>query len=250
MQIKQENKRFIALIRVSTLKQGQSGLGLESQKYSIEHFANSIGGEIIETVVEIESAGNRDKISIDNNLNIDRLLRKRPKLLYVIRLAQKENATILVKEASRLSRFSLLIDFMLSSGIDFVCSDSPNDNHLIIKLKTSINEEELKKISSRTKLALAAKKARGAILGTPSNLTNRAIDKAAQLRKERALNDSNYKVMGYIVMCRDKAGLLFQEICDKLNSENHRTTTGKKFVVGTVIRLYNKSKEIENIKAA
>jgi DNA invertase Pin-like site-specific DNA recombinase len=244
MQIIDAKKRFIALIRVSTQKQNQSGLGLESQKHSVEYYAKSVGGEIIETIVEVESAGNRDKISIDNNLNIDRLLRKRPKLLYAIRLAQRERATILVKEASRLSRFSLLIDSMLSSGIDFVCSDSPNDNHLIIKLKTSINEEELKKISMRTKLALAAKKARGAVLGSPVNLTAQAITKAAQLRKERALQEPNYKVMGYIVMCRDKAGLIFQAICDKLNLENHRTTTGKKFVVGTVIRLYHKAKAL------
>lgn len=246
------NKKFVALIRVSTQKQGSSGLGLESQKFSVEQFAKSSGGEIIETVVEVESAGNKDVISVDNNLNIEKLLRKRPKLLYVIRLAQLENATILVKEASRLSRFSLLIDFMLSSGIDFICSDSPNDNHLIIKLKTSINEEELKKISYRTKQALAAKKARGEKLGNPSNLSEKGVQRSIEVRRERALSDANHKVMGYIVMCRDQAGLKFQAICDKLNLENHRTTCGKKFRVGNVFNLYCKAKEMEkqNLRAA
>jgi len=242
-----EKKKFVSLIRVSTKIQAQSNLGLESQKYSVEKYVESAGGEIIESIIEVESAGNRDKISIDSNLNIDKLLRKRPKLLYAIRLAQKEKATIVVKEASRLSRFSLLIDFLLSSGVDFVCSDSPNDSPLILKLKTSINEEELVKISSRTRSALQAKKARGEVLkGCPANLNNDARLKASRLRKERAFQDPNYKVMGYIVMCRDKGNMLFREICERLNNENHKTTTGKLFVVGIVIWLYNKAKQLES----
>ena len=241
-----EKKKFIQLLRVSTKTQHLSNLGLESQKYSVDRYIESVEGSILETIVEVESAGNKDRISIDSNLNIDKLLRKRPKLLYAIRLAQKENATIVVKEASRLSRFSLLIDFILSSGINFVCADSPNDSPLILKLKTSINEEELVKISSRTKAALAAKKARGEKLnGCPSNLNTDARKKAASLKKERAFHENNYKVMGYILMCRDNAGLKFQQICDKLNLENHRTTTGKRFRVGNVINLYHKAKEME-----
>lgn len=247
-----ESKKYIALIRVSTQKQGASGLGLESQKFSVEQYVNSTGGIILETIVEIESAGNKDHISVDSNLNIEKLLRKRPKLLYVIRLAQRENATILVKEASRLSRFSLLIDFMLTSGIEFICSDSPNDDALIIKLRTSLNEQELRKISSRTQQALSAKRARGETINYVNNLTRNGILKSVDVRKERALADANYKVMGYIVMCRDQAGLKFQEICNKLNSENHRTTNGKRFLVGNVIKLYHKAKAMEqqNTKAA
>ena len=244
----EEKKKFISLIRVSTKAQSVSHLGLDSQKYSVDKYIESVGGTIIESIVEVESAGNKDRISIDSNLNIDKLLRKRPKLLYAIRLAQKENATIVVKEASRLSRFSLLIDFLLSSGINFICTDSPSDSPLIIKLKTSINEEELVKISSRTKAALAAKKARGEkLIGCPSNLNDFARKKAAQLKNERAFQDANYKLMGYIVMCRDNAGLKFREICQRLNAENHRTTTGKYFVCGIVSWIYYKAKRIEEL---
>jgi len=238
-----DKRRFIALLRVSTQKQGNSGLGLESQKFAIDNYARQVDGEIIETIVEVESAGNKDKISIDNNLNIEKLLRKRPRLLHAIQLAQKEKACIVVKEASRLSRFSLLIDFLLSSGVNFICSDSPNDTPMIIKLKTSINEEELLKISSRTKAALQAKKARGVALGSPQNLTDASRTRSIAVRIENAMSNQNHKMIGYIIMCRDKAGMTFQDIANRLNIENHKTTNGKKFYASTILWLYEKGKE-------
>ncbi len=246
MLVNQEKNKYISLIRVSTKTQAASQLGLESQKYSVERYVKSVEGEIIESIIEVESAGNKDHISIDANLNIDKLLRKRPKLLYAIRLAQQTNAINVVKEASRLSRFSLLIDFILSSGINFVCADSPNDSPLIIKLKTNINEEELVKISSRTRNALMAKKARGEVLtGCPGNLNDEARLKAALVKKQSAQQNANYKSMGYIVMCRDKANMTFQAICNTLNKENHKSTTGKPFALSTVIWLYKRAKELE-----
>lgn len=237
----EDKNRFIALLRVSTKTQKHSGLGLESQKYAIENYVARNGGEIIETITEVESGGNKDTISIDNNLNIEKLLRKRPRLLYTIRLAQKENACILVKEASRLSRYSLLIDFLLSAGVQFLCVDAPNDTPMIIKLKTSINEEELLKISMRTRHALKAKKAQGFTLGTPANLTRAAVLKSVEVRKAAAMQNANHKMIGYIVMCRDKGGMTFQAIADRLNQENHKTTNGKSFYAKTVWWLYCKS---------
>ena len=238
--------KFIALLRVSTKRQGDSGLGLEGQKFAIDNYLRQVDGSIIETIIEVESAGNKDKISIDNNLNIEKLLRKRPRLLYAIQLAQKEKTCIVVKEASRLSRFSLLIDFLLSSGVNFVCADSPHDTPMIIKLKTSINEEELLKISSRTKAALQAKKARGVALGSPQNLTDASRTRSVAVRKENALNNQNHKMIGYIAMCKDKGGMTLQEIADRLNNENHKTTNGKMFYSSTVWWLYEKSKETED----
>lgn len=243
----EKRTKYVVLLRVSTRKQEVTGLGLASQETSVLNYVNSVNGEIIEKFVEIESAGNKDRISIDNNLNIEKLLRKRPMLLQAINLAKVENAIIAVKEASRLSRFSLLIDFLLSSGVNFVCTDSPNDSPLIVKLKTSINEEELVKISARTKAALKAKREQGCKLtGNPQNFTNEGRKKGVEAIMNFTKQDSNHKVMGYIEICRDNCKMKFQEICDKLNTENHRTTKGKKFVVGTVIRLYYKAKEIEN----
>jgi DNA invertase Pin-like site-specific DNA recombinase len=239
----EEKRKFIALLRVSTQKQGSSGLGLEGQQFSINNYVQHVNGIILETITEVESAGNKDKISIDNNLNIEKLLRKRPRLLSAIQLAQKEKACIIVKEASRLSRFSLLIDFLLSSGASFICADSPNDTPMIIKLKTSINEEELLKISSRTKAALQVKKARGATLGSPQNLTAASRKRSVTVRRDNAMNNQNHKMIGYILMCRDKGGMTFQGIADRLNSENHKTTNAKIFYASTAWWLYEKGKK-------
>lgn len=113
---------------------------------------------------------------------------------------------------------------------------------MIVKLKTSINEEELLKISSRTKAALQAKKTRGVTLGSPQNLTDASRQRSVAARRENAMNNQNHKMIGYIVMCRDKGGMTFQEIADRLNNENHKTTNCKKFYASTVWWLYEKGK--------
>jgi DNA invertase Pin-like site-specific DNA recombinase len=111
------------------------------------------------------------------------------------------------------------------------------------KLKTSINEEELLKISSRTKAALQAKKARVVTLGSPQNLTDASRNRSIAVRNENAMHNQNHKMVGYIAMCRDKGGMTFQKIADRLNNENHKTTNGKKFYASTVLWLYEKSKK-------
>lgn len=243
-------KKFVALYRVSTEKQGQSGLGLGAQRFAVENYAQSVGGGIVETFTEIVSGGaGKDRISTSNNLTTAKLLRKRPKLQAAIDYCLKHDATLVVKEASRLTRYSLLMDFLLASKLGFVCADSPNDSPLIIKLKTALHEEELLKISERTKAALAAKKAAGHRLGSPQRPQPQALEKAAQQRRsEAAASKENRQAMQLILMYR-KEGRTFRDIVELLNRADYKTTRDQPFTVSSVHMLYRRAAQAKEQEA-
>jgi len=231
-------KRFIALYRVSTQKQANSALGLESQRYSIRRYLETVGGELLAEYQETESGGNKDKISINMEVDIGRLLKKRPTLQKVIGQAQEERAVIVVKEASRLTRYSLLMNFFIASGLEFVCADAPNDTPFIIKIKTALHEEELLKVSERTKAAWQAKKSRGYIHRVPNNLTDQASQKSLVTRVGNSRqNENNVRASGYIRSLR-ATGQTYRAIAEKLNQEGFRASRGKKFVATQVRRLF------------
>jgi len=234
---------YISYMRVSTMKQNNSHLGLEAQLNSIENYVRSKDGEIIKSFTEIETAGSKDRISISQQVSIQSLLRKRPLLLQAIKLAETTGGIIICKESSRLTRFSLLMEFLLKSSVIFVFADAPNDTPFLVKLKTSLNEEELLRISERTKSALKALKDRGFIkkkretIGLTLDIIKKGIQRKIELA---ALNENNRKASGYIIMLR-KSGLTFQQIADKLNSEGFQSSMGKTFMTGNVFMLYTRA---------
>lgn len=233
--------KVIEFYRVSTQKQGRSGLGLEAQQAAVTSFINSKGACSVGKFVEIESGGNKDRITANSNLTIEKLLSKRPKLLEAINLAQATGATIIVKEPSRLSRFSLLINYLIACDIKFIAADNPEDNEFFIKLRTLFNEEELVKISERTRKALEARKARGFSLGNVTNLTNEGrITGAAKRQLEATNSPNNRQVLKHIIADR-KAGKTLQEIADELNGLGYKTTRGKAFKTGTVDMLIKRN---------
>lgn len=235
-------KKFVALYRVSTEKQNQSGLGLDAQKFAIENYVQSVGGEIVQAFTEVISGGaGKDRISTSNNLTTAKLLRKRPKLQAAIEYCLKHNATLVVKEASRLTRYSLLMDFLLASKLDFVCADAPSDSPLIIKLKTALHEEELLKISERTKAALAAKKAAGHKLGSPQRPQPHALEKAVQARRSEAAASKENKQAANLILMYRKQGSTFRQIVDLLNAQDYKTTRDQPFTVSSVHMLYKRA---------
>ncbi len=232
--------QFIEFYRVSTQKQGNSGLGLDGQKAAVQAYIKSQGGTSIATFQEIVSGGNKERISIDNNFTTDKLLRKRPELRKALELASKTGAIIVVKEASRLTRFKLLMEFILNSNVTFVCADSPNDSKLIISLKTAINEEELLKVSARTKAALAARKAKKGEYDRKHSFTKEAINKGLEVRRSNAANDTNnIKAVSAICDKRD-LGRSYARIAKELNTDGYKTARGGKFSAMTVKRLYDR----------
>jgi DNA invertase Pin-like site-specific DNA recombinase len=229
--------KVIEYMRVSTQKQGRSGLGLEAQAAAVTSYINSIGAQSIDKYIEVESGGSKDKISAHQDVTIDKLLKKRPVLLKAIKQAQDTGATIVVKEASRLSRFSLLINYLIACNIRFVCADNPTDDEMFIRLRTAFNEEELKKVSERTKKALAARKARGLKNGKPDNFSNLGrLRGSAKVSEMAAQSDTNKRVLNLINLYQEK-GMKLQQICDNLNELGYKTPRGKTYQTGTIAML-------------
>jgi DNA invertase Pin-like site-specific DNA recombinase len=146
------SRRFVSYIRVSTAKQGQSGLGLEAQREACRaHMASIQGATHIGEHVEVES-GKRDD---------------RPQLAAAIAEARAYGATLLIAKLDRLSRDAHFLLGLDKAGIEFVCCDNPQANKLTIGVLAIVAQHEREAISARTKAALAAAKARGTRLGNP-----------------------------------------------------------------------------------
>ena len=140
---------FVSYLRVSTQKQGQSGLGLEAQRKAVDDYLNGGDWTVIEEVVEIESGKNN----------------KRPKLNEAIQLCKASGATLVVAKIDRLTRDAAFLLNLKDAGIDFIAADMPEANRLTIGIMALVAEQEREAISKRTKEALAAAKARGVQLG-------------------------------------------------------------------------------------
>jgi DNA invertase Pin-like site-specific DNA recombinase len=144
--------RFVVYLRVSTTKQGQSGLGLDAQEHAVRAYADSHAGTIIKTFVEIESGKAND----------------RPKLAQALHLAKVTGAVLLIAKLDRLSRNAAFLLTLRDSGVKFVAADLPQANDLTIGIMALVAQQEREAISRRTREALAAAKARGQKLGNPN----------------------------------------------------------------------------------
>ena len=140
---------IVTYLRVSTARQGKSGLGLEAQQKAVADYLSTGQWNLLEEFVEVESGKNS----------------KRPKLLEAIELCKASGAKLLVAKLDRLARDAHFLLSLKKAGIDFVCADMPEANRLTIGIMAMVAEEERKAISKRTKEALAAAKARCVQLG-------------------------------------------------------------------------------------
>jgi DNA invertase Pin-like site-specific DNA recombinase len=235
-------KKYVAYYRVSTQKQGNSGLGLEAQKNAVASFIKD-DGELLAEFSEIET-GTRKK--------------KRVEIYKAIDLARKEKAILLVAKLDRLARNVEFTAALFNGGIEFVCCDNPNANKLTIQLLSVIAEHEAEIISKRIQDALRVKKDRiskgiylnkdgsemkprnGIVrLGNPNGFGNYQVLGLAKIKENALLNKANVQAMDIICSTR-KEGKTFQEIADKLNRLQYTTRNGKKFHPIQVLRLYRR----------
>ena len=142
-------EKFVSLVRVSTSRQGGSGLGLLAQKEQVEQHIRAVGGELVQEFVEVES---RRRI-------------QRPMLEEAIALAKAYNATLIIAKWDRISRDAHYLLGLQKSGVKLVAADNPNATELTISILAVIAQDEAKRISDRVTRALAAAKARGQVLG-------------------------------------------------------------------------------------
>src|SRR4051795_11943834 len=141
--------KFVAYYRVSTARQGQSGLGLEAQRKAVTDFLDGGDWQLVAEAVEVESGKRSD----------------RPKLQEALRLCRLHGATLIIAKLDRLARNVAFISNLMESGVDFVAVDFPQANRLTVHILAAVAEHEREMIATRTKAALAAAKAHGRRLG-------------------------------------------------------------------------------------
>jgi DNA invertase Pin-like site-specific DNA recombinase len=141
--------KWISYLRVSTDRQGQSGLGIEAQRASVAAFLNGGDWSLIKEFVEVESGKRSDRAKLAEALAACRLY----------------GAKLVIAKLDRLSRDAHFLLGLDKAGVDFVAADMPNANRLTVGIMAMVAEEERRLISRRTKEALAAAKTRGVVLG-------------------------------------------------------------------------------------
>jgi DNA invertase Pin-like site-specific DNA recombinase len=144
--------QIVSYLRVSTARQGASGLGLEAQRAAVQGFSAAGGHTIVSELVEVESGGKAD----------------RPQLAAALATCRLHRATLVIAKLDRLARNVAFIANLMDGGVEFVACDMPHANRLTLHLLAAIAEHEREMISQRTKAALAAAKARGVRLGNPN----------------------------------------------------------------------------------
>ena len=144
-------------------------------------------------------------------------------------LAKAKGATLLIAKLDRLPRNAGFIFQLRDVGVGFVCCDMPDANTLTVGIFTVLAQHERELISQRTKAALAAKLAQGAVLGTPASLNPAATQKGRDRNQANALaNEHNERAAAHILLLREK-GLNYSQIAEKLNALRFVTHTSKAF---------------------
>jgi DNA invertase Pin-like site-specific DNA recombinase len=208
---------IVAYYRVSTRQQGDSGLGLEGQVAAVERFAASAGSAIVRAFQEVESGKRAD----------------RPELARALAFARRAGATLVIAKLDRLARNVHFLSGLMESGVDFVACDNPTANRLTIHILAAVAEDEARRISERTKAALAAYKARGGVLGAARpecrRLTPELASKgrAVAARANRDAATAAYDDLLPAMRRLRAEGLSLRGIAAALNAEGHATRRGR-----------------------
>lgn len=205
---------FIAYYRVSTRRQGESGLGLDAQKKSVADYLNGGKWKLIAEYVEVES-GKRNE---------------RPELQKALAQAKATGATLILAKMDRLGRVAwFVLKLLAESGVRFVFVEMPNADTFAIGIRAVVAQEEGRAISERTKAALAAAKRRGVKLGTYGK-------ELAKLNKQAAA-DRARALAPVIAEIRAGGAQSVRAVTDELNRRGIPSARGARWHVPTVFRL-------------
>jgi DNA invertase Pin-like site-specific DNA recombinase len=217
--------KFVAYYRVSTDRQGKSGLGLEAQREAVMQYLNGGPWTLVGEFTEVESGKRAD----------------RPELEKALAACKKQKARLVIAKLDRLSRNLAFIAALMESGVEFVAVDNPHMNKLTIHILAAVAEHEREMISERTKAALAAAKRRGTRLGNP-NLPQAAKRGVAALKANARQFAANVRPIIEEIM---RAGATsHNQIAAKLNERNVKTARGGRWThvqVGAILHPFGAS---------
>ncbi len=219
-----EEKRYVVYYRVSTQKQGNSGLGLDAQRTIVDTYLKDY--KPLAEFTDIESGTKKG-----NN---------REGLKQAIIEAKKSKATLVIAKLDRLSRNVSFITTLMESGIEFIACDMPTANKFSIHIFAALAEQEAEMISIRTKQALQELKNKGVKLGKPENLTATAIKKGLEKRQLNANENEDNSKAGAFIISLKKQGQSFGQIAEELNRLKYNTRRGSQFHPIQVKRLYER----------
>lgn len=213
-------QRYVTYYRVSTTRQGVSGLGLEAQRQTVERYLTGRDKTVIESFTEVETGKGSNALD------------RRPQLRAALDVCKKAGATLLLAKIDRLARNVHFVSGLIETGVDFIAADMPNANKVMIQMHAVMSEWERDQISERTKAALAAAKARGVVLGAtgPANLKT-----CNDQRQQRAMA---FRERVRPVLDGMKAqGLTRRTMVERLNALGIKAPMGGQWSLGQVQRL-------------
>ena len=221
---------YVTYLRVSTDRQGKSGLGLDAQRKAVaDHVAGK--GEIAAEYVEIESGKKND----------------RPQLARALAEAKRIGAVLLIAKLDRLARNVAFIANLLEAGVEIAAADMPEANRFLLHVMAAVAEHEAQAISDRTRAALAAAKARGVALGW--SIPGRAEEQRQAARKgaERNARKADQHAANVLPIIRQIAapGASLRQIADELNTRGIKTARGGLWYAATVRNIMARENEIE-----
>ncbi len=210
------NGKFVSYLRVSSFRQGISGLGLEAQREAVAGYLNGGRWKLIEEIVEVESGKRND----------------RPAIAEALRLCRLHRATLIIAKLDRLARNVHFISSLMESDVEFVAVDFPQANRLTVHILAAVAEHEAEMISSRTVAALAAAKSRGVVLGGKRGDMSRMKDIAAKGRKasaavrQKTAAKRNEDLLPVIEEIRKNGSTSLRQIAAELNNRGITTPRG------------------------
>jgi DNA invertase Pin-like site-specific DNA recombinase len=205
---------MIAYLRVSTQKQGTSGLGLEAQNDAIRRFAEAEGRRVVETFTEVETGKGADALD------------RRPQLAAAIKAARKARCPVVVSKLDRLSRDVHFISGLMRERVPFIVTELGADTDpFMLHIYAALAEKERRLISERTKASLVAAKARGVKLGG-ANAQSELAAKEAQSRAEKLRP-----------LFAELSGLSARKAAEELNRRGIATPAGGKWHAVTLLRV-------------
>jgi DNA invertase Pin-like site-specific DNA recombinase len=211
--------RFVAYLRVSTQRQGASGLGLDAQRKAILDHLNGGSWQLAAEFVEVESGKRND----------------RPELVKALAACRLYGATLIIAKLDRLARNVAFVSNLMASGVEFVAVDFPQANRLTVHIMAAFAEHEREMISARTKAALAAAKARGKQLGNKATLVPGAGREQASAAAQAKAQVRGRELRGVVEALRAEGFTSAKGIARELSRRGIETPRGKAMWTATQV---------------